>query len=457
MQLARRGTVTVVAGSGERLVPPINLRLPPVRHVTFSALARLYSNATKMDMQAVTDDGGFMSARPIWLCFCLILLWTTPMKEAGAAIEMSRLVREAAEAELRQSGVPSLQIAVARDGQVIFEGAYGWADLERNVAATVHSKYRTASVSKWLTSTAAMILVERGKLHLDAPIQRYCAHFSEKAWPITTRHLLGHESGIRHEVDYEAAILTARDDGSRLALERRRDRELLSEYTRYTDVVQPLAIFEEDPLVFEPGANWLYSSPGYRVVGCILEGASTRPYDELMHELIFAQLRMEDTLPDDAWAIIPHRAAGYRLERGRPLRRAEMTDVSGNLPAGGHLSTATDLVRFADAFVTGKLLSEATIALMLPGVGSSGPREEAWRDAIPARENYGYGVMGFPSIGRRWIGHTGRQPGASAIVIASPEKRLSIAVLTNAKGWNGYISFVDRLRAIVESTEPSPE
>jgi CubicO group peptidase (beta-lactamase class C family) len=84
-------------------------------------------------------------------------------------------------------------------------------------------------------------------------------------------------------------------------------------------------------------------------------------------------------------------------------------------------------------------------------------RDEAWRDALPSRENYGYGVMAFPSIRGRWIGHTGRQPGASAIVIASPDKHLSLAVMTNVKGWNGYISFIDQIRAIVEEavqTEP---
>jgi serine beta-lactamase-like protein LACTB len=400
-----------------------------------------------------------MRAHSAWSCLVLSLLCTSPTDDANASIDISRMVREAAEAELRRSGVPSLQIAVARDGRVIFQEAYGWADVEQKVAATVHSKYRTGSVSKWMTATAALLLVERERLNLDTPIQQYCVHFPEKTWPITTRQLLSHTSGIRHEIDYETAILAARDDNSRLAIERRRDSELLSEYSRYIDVVTPLTIFKQDSLLFAPGTSWLYSSPGYRVVGCVLEGASNRTYNELMRELIFEKLRMTETVPDDAWAIIPQRVAGYHIERGSPLRRAEMTDVSGNLPAGGHLSTATDLVKFAQAFVTGELVSDATLALMLPDSRRPArPQNETWRDAIPSRENYGYGVMAFPSIEGQWIGHTGRQPGASTIVIASIEERLSLAVLTNAKGWNGYISFIDRLRAIVESADqPSPE
>ena len=386
-----------------------------------------------------------------WLCSSIVCIAT---KAAHATDELSQQIREVAQSELRQSGAPSLQIAVARDGRVIFQDAYGLADLEQNVPATVQSKYRTASISKWMTATAALALVEQGRLDLDAPIQRYCVHFPEKGWPITTGHLLRHESGIRHEVDYDAAIGAARDDEARFALELQRDRELLSEHTRYTDLVSPLNIFKNDALAFEPGTNWLYSSPGYRVVGCVLEGASSRPYNDLLRELIFERSKMMDTLPDDAWAIVPNRVAGYHLERDKPLRRAEMTDVSGNLPAGGHLSTATDLVKFGDAFITGKLVSNATIALMLPDASQNErPRNEAWRDALPSGENYGYGLMAFPSIRGRWIGHTGRQPGASAIVIASPDKRLSLAVMTNVKGWNGYISFIDRIRAIVEDTK----
>jgi CubicO group peptidase (beta-lactamase class C family) len=164
-----------------------------------------------------------------------------------------------------------------------------------------------------------------------------------------------------------------------------------------------------------------------------------------MRELVFKKSQMVSTEPDDSFAIIRHRAPGYQLT-DKTLRRAELSDVSGNLPAGGHLATATDLVMFADAFASGKLVSRETISLMVPQQSRNDrQRVDAWRDAIPSRANYGYGLMAFPSIEGRWIGHTGRQPGASAIVITSIDKSLSIAVLSNVKGWNGYISFDDRL------------
>lgn len=214
-----------------------------------------------------------------WSCLPAFCVAATVSAATG---EVSQRIDALAEQELAESGAPSLQIAVAHDGRVIFQGAYGLADVEQNVPATVHSKYRTASVSKWLTATAALALVEQGKLDLDAPIQRYCPSFPAQRSPITTRHLLRHESGIRHELDHEAAIERAASDEQRLTLERRRDRELLSEYTRYTDVITPLDVFSHDALLFEPGTSWSYSSPGYRVVGCVLEGAGARRYSDLL-------------------------------------------------------------------------------------------------------------------------------------------------------------------------------
>ena len=362
-------------------------------------------------------------------------------------------IAEAAQAELRQNGTPSLQIAIGHKGKIIFEGTYGLSDMENDVAATPKTKYRTASISKWMTATAAMQLVEQGKLVLDESIRTYCPQFPEKPWPITTRHLLTHTSGIRHYADYEGAFSTASTDAERADIERRRYQDALGTYTRYTDIVAPLENFRNDPLMFEPGTSWLYTSFGYRVLGCVLEGAANRSYRTLMEDEVFQQVGMTSTVPDDAWAIIPYRATGYRLDRGEPLRRADLRDVSENLPAGGHLTTAADLIAFAQAFYTEQLVSAETIAIMTQKLSSNSDETEdytSWRHAIPSRDKYAYGIMSFPNEKELWIGHTGQQAGASTIVVLVPERDLSIAVLTNLKGWGGYLSFVRTIHSIVE-------
>ena len=363
-------------------------------------------------------------------------------------------VSTAAEQELERHGLPSLQIAIGYRGETLFDEAFGLASVEHQVPATAATAYRTASISKWLTATAALRLAEAGKLDLDGPVQTYCADFPQKRWPITPRQLLTHTSGVRHYADYEAQLEAAETDAARAEVERRRVRSELGRFTRYVDVTEPLRNFRDDPLQFEPGTDWQYSSFGYRLLACVLEGAAGDSYNSLLTKLVLAPARMESTVPDDAWAIVPDRADGYRVGGDLELRRADLRDVSENLPAGGHLATANDLVAFAMAFRAGDLVSAESVNLMRtptrPIDSTYGP--PSWRDAIPGDGKYGYGVMHFPSDdGDLWFGHSGQQAGTSTIVMQHPETDLTIAVMTNAKGWRGYISFTGELQRILST------
>ena len=84
-------------------------------------------------------------------------------------------------------------------------------------------------------------------------------------------------------------------------------------------------------------------------------------------------------------------------------------------------------------------------------ISNKSGREPSWRDAIPSEPYYSYGMMFFPNDKNLWIGHDGQQAGASSILILIPEKNLSIAVLTNIKGWRGYMSFTQKVAKIMET------
>lgn len=77
---------------------------------------------------------------------------------------------------------------------------------------------------------------------------------------------------------------------------------------------------------------------------------------------------------------------------------------------------------------------------------------KSWRDAMPSADKYGIDVMLFSKYEDGMIGHTGRQDGGSAILILSPKSELAIAIMTNAKGWNGYLGFAMKIKAIVEDS-----
>ena len=329
---------------------------------------------------------------------------------------------------LEQTGLASLQIAIAHNGAVVFSEAYGEADVELGVEASSKTRYRTASISKWFTATAAMGLAEAGALDLDAPIQTYCPEFPEKAWTVTARHLLGHASGIRHYRDYSEEYVAAQSDEERRAVEQAFLRDRYSRVTRYTDIVAPLAVFSEEPLLFEPGTEYLYSSFGYRALGCVIEGAAGQPYRDVLRDRLFSPVGMADTVEDDAWAIIPNRASGYDLEDDGALRRTNMRDVSENLPAGGHVSTAKDLVLFAQAYGRGDLVAAATKSEMLAGLVDG--------NAKRLNEVYGLGVRTYDFGPNPLIGHDGSQAGATTILLHDRDTNLSVAILTNTRGWD---------------------
>jgi CubicO group peptidase (beta-lactamase class C family) len=153
--------------------------------------------------------------------------------------------------------VPGLAVAVAVDGVVRWERAYGYADLEQCVPVTRFTMFRLASVSKPVTAIAALQLAEQRKLDLDAPIQRLVPEFPETPTPITVRQLLAHTSGIRHYRGDEA--MSTR---------------------QYASLASALAIFAGDSLVHPPGTAYAYSTYGYTLLGLAVERAAGQPFLE---------------------------------------------------------------------------------------------------------------------------------------------------------------------------------
>ncbi len=339
--------------------------------------------------------------------------------------EISKVAALAVETE----HLPGLSVAVLKDGKV-WSAAFGAADLEQDVRVTTHSMFRIASVTKWMTATAAMRLVEQGKLDLDAPVQRYCPQFPDMQWRITSRHLLSHLSGIRHNHGQNGELRN--NDADRAALEALMQRERATQYARHTDVFTPLNTFKEDALLFYPGTRMQYSSLGYRVLGCVLEGAARMPYRRLMRELVFAPAGMTAIAEDDALAIVPHRVAGYSRALDGTLSRAAFRDVSENLPAGGYLATAEDLVRFVAAFQGARLVGVATRRLMIER-----PRllnGEPVPDFGGADRYYAMGIMVDAGKEQPALFHTGGQSGASALLFLFPNDGVAVALLTNIDG-----------------------
>lgn len=343
------------------------------------------------------------------LLFILILAFSLTSTFAQTlSREKIKQIEQLITAKMSKDRIPGFSIAIAQDGKLIWANGYGIADLENFVPAKAVTAYRSASVGKPITATAVMQLAEKGKLDLEAPVWNYCKVFPPQKWTLTSRHLLAHMGGIRH---YGGANAEA---------------ELYST-KRYKSVVESLEVFKDDPLSFEPGTDYLYSTYGYNVLGCVIEGASGKSYMEYLRENIFEPSGMLNTRADDPFAIIPNRAGGYEINERGELQNSRFIDMSNRLPAGGFLTTAEDLALFAAAVMKYKLISQETFELMLaPQKTKAGKTLE-----------YGLGWGLFP--GEDWYGereafHGGQSPQVSNVLYLLPARRFAVAIQTNLEG-----------------------
>ena len=333
---------------------------------------------------------------------------TSAATAAGLSPTRIAKIDSAVTALIGLNHIPGVSIAVASGGELLWQKAYGFADVENELPATTSTVYRLASTSKPLTAVAALRLAEAGKLDLDAPVQKYAPTFPTKAQVITPRQLLGHLSGIRHY---------RRGEGERT--------------DHYDNLTAALAVFAGDSLENEPGARFTYTTFGYTLLGVAIEGASGKSFAETMRELVFEPAGMKHTRVDDVNAIVPHRAHGYSpLVYGKfdgQWKNATLMDPSYKSPGGGILSTAEDLVRFAIALQGGGLLGKDALRQM----STSGKT----RDGAETGYGYGWYVERLDGPGSDLvIHHGGVQPGFSAELWTLPEKRFAVAILTNLEG-----------------------
>jgi serine beta-lactamase-like protein LACTB, mitochondrial len=298
---------------------------------------------------------------------------------------------------------PGVSVAVIENGEYEWASGFGFADLENSVPASEHTLYRMGSISKSLTAVGALELWERGQIDLDAQVQKYCPAFPQKPWPITTREVMGHLGGIRH---YKGGP----DD-----LE-------IGNTKHFDNPIQAgLDFFKNDPLVAEPGTHFHYSTQGYTLVGCVMEGASGAKYVDYMRQNVFVPAGMEHTQTDNRFAIISYRTRFYQKTESGTVQNADFLDSSYKIPGGGWLSSAEDMGHFEVAVLNDKLIKRSTCDLM-------------WTPLKPSdgsKDNYGLGWGTFTEDGVFYVGHSGGQQGTSTDFLIAPEKRVGVVVLAN--------------------------
>lgn len=315
--------------------------------------------------------------------------------------EKIKKIEELITAEMSRQSIAGLSVAVVTDNQLRWSAGYGLADVENFVPARAGTVYRLGSISKPITAVAVMQLAERGKLDLDAPVQKYCPAYPAKQWPVTTRHILGHLGGIRH---YNS---DAEFDSTRF----------------YPSVTDGLSMFKDDPLLHEPGTKYFYTTHGYSVLGCAVEGASAQKFADYVRDNINAPAGTRNLRVDSVSEIIAGRAQGYRRMADGTLRNSPLADTSYKVPGGGFVSTVEDLARFAIAVQTAKLTKPETLAQMFT--------RQKTKDG--AETTYGLGWSVAAVEGQRAVGHSGAQQRVSTSLHMLPDKGFAVAIMVNVE------------------------
>jgi CubicO group peptidase (beta-lactamase class C family) len=347
--------------------------------------------------------------RPIWSAVVIVVTAASVISAQDAKLSSERHAQiESAIAKfMSANSVPGVSVAVVENGEYEWSQGYGMADLENFVPATSRTLYRLASVSKPLTATATMQLWERGKLNLDVPVQNYCPAFPQKEWPITTRQLLGHLGGIRHyrgdsQDDPEVGNTKHFDDG----------------------ITAGLKFFANDPLVAKPGTKFSYSTQGFTLAGCAIEGISGEKYVDFLRKNVFVPAGMASTVADDRYAVIPFRTRFYHKDKSGRVVNADFLDSSYKIPGGGWLSSAEDMARFEVAILGDQLVNRATRGVMWT------PQ----KTADGSKNDYALGWGTGKELGVADVGHGGGQQGTSTFIMLMPERRAGVVVLSNMDG-----------------------
>jgi CubicO group peptidase (beta-lactamase class C family) len=290
-------------------------------------------------------------------------------------------------------------VLIAKNGKAVFAQPYGLADRQNKTPNTLKTRFRLGSMNKMFTAVATLQLVQSGKLDLKAPLGKYLTDYPNKdiASKVTIEQLLSHTGGT-------GDIFGPEFDKRRLEL------KTLQDY---------VSLYGQRAPQFEPGSRWQYSNYGFLLLGVLVEKVSGQSYYDYVRDHIYKPAGMTATASDPEDQTVSDRSVGYTKFRGGNWQPNTDTLPFRGTSAGGGYSTVEDLLRFATALQTNKLLNAQYTELLTTGKVETG------------RGKYAFGFQDDMVNGTRCFGHGGGAPGMNGELKICPGPGYVIAILAN--------------------------
>ncbi len=291
-------------------------------------------------------------------------------------------------------------VALSKNGKLIYTKSIGYADIETKTKAKENTKYRIGSITKTFTAVLFLKAVEENKLDLTETIDKYFPAI-ENSKSITITHLLSHRSGIHN--------MTAREDYLQWNTQKKSQNELME-------------IIEKGGSDFTPGSKFEYSNSNFVLLTFILEKVYKKDYGQILNEKIVKPLDLKNTYVGKKINLADNECNSYKYS-GKWIKESE-TDMSIPLGAGAIVSTPSDLVKFANALFSGKLISTENVERMKV-----------------MKDNCGLGLFKVPFYDKQGYGHNGGIDGFSSVMYHFADENVSMALTSNGSNFdNNQIS-----------------
>lgn len=307
---------------------------------------------------------------------------------------------------------PGCAVAVSKKGEILFERAYGMANLEYDIPLKPDSIFEAGSVTKQFTAAAVMLLEQDGKLSLDDKVVKYIPELDASAKDITIRQMLTHTSGLR-------------DWGSIVSLAGWRRGSRLFTMPHVLEVIS-----KQRELNFAPGTQWSYTNSGYNLAAIVVERVSGKSFPEFTRERLFVPNGMtHSSWRDEYRRVVKGRATAYYPSRDGYLMSMDIENIYGNCCL---LTTVGDLLRWKP------LPNQETVMTLADG---------RWT---------GYGLGLFSSPDGSEIYHGGATAGWRASLSRNVKEDVAVAVLCN-RGDAAAVGLGNRVAALFVPPPPRPQ